>query len=405
MFIYNLFLSIIYFISLPVLIFKFKGNERKERFGRIKLDYTGVIWIHAASVGEVNAVKPLIIELLTKFPSRHFVLSTMTSTGQQAAENISPKLSVFYFPLDFLLPMIRIFNWLEPEMIILVETELWPNLLLQAKKRNIPVVIVNGRISDRSFPSYRRFLFFWKPLWKSVIAVNAQSSRDADRFRILKFRNVKDTQNLKFCLKLPEYDSDKIRAEMGYLKEDFIIVWGSSRPGEEKLFKQVICQLKTQMPDLRAVLVPRHLSRLAEIKQIFSDVKYSVYSESNKPDWLVIVDEMNILPMFYAISDIAIIGGSFYNFGGHNPLEAAFYATPIIMGKYYHSCRDSVEKLIEEKAVKISNPQDLSHDILNLYENKDETKKMGINAKLTLTKNSDSLKKNLEILERIFNYD
>jgi len=405
MFIYNLFLSLIYFISLPLLIFKFKGNERRERFGRIKLDYTGVIWIHAASVGEVNAVKPLIIELLTKFPSRHFVFSTMTSTGQQAAKNISPKLTVFYFPLDFLFPMKRIFNRLKPEMIVLVETELWPNMLLQAKKRNIPVVIVNGRISDRSFPSYRRFLFFWKPLWETVIAVNAQSSLDADRFRILQFRNITNTQNLKFCLKLPEYNSDKLKAQMGYLKEDFIIVWGSSRPGEEKLFKDVICRLKTRIPNLRAVLVPRHLSRLAEIKQLYNDVDYNLYSESNKVDWLVIVDEMNILPMFYAISDIAIIGGSFYNFGGHNPLEAAFYATPIIMGRYYHSCRDSVEKLIEESAIKISNPQNLSRDIINLHKNQAETKKMGINAKLTLTKNSNSLIKNLEILERIINYD
>jgi len=153
MFLYNIILNLIYLLAFPILFFKFKGKERRERSGNIKLDYSGVIWIHAASVGEVNAVAPLIKALLTKYPEKHFVFSTMTTTGQQVAKNISPKLTIFYLPIDFPIPMHRAFKKLQPKMLILVETELWPNMLYQAKKKNIPVIIVNGRISDKSLPS------------------------------------------------------------------------------------------------------------------------------------------------------------------------------------------------------------------------------------------------------------
>lgn len=398
---YNLLLSLVYLLSLPFLLFRFKGMERKQRFGKIKLDYDGVIWVHAASLGEVNAIKPLIKELLTRYPNRHFVLSTMTSTGFQSASNISPKLENFYSPLDFPLPMSRAFKRLKPEMIILVETELWPNMLFQAKQRKIPVIIVNGRISDRSLPRYRRLRFFWKPLFSHISLVNAQSAVDAERFRILEFNQVENTQNLKFCLKLPEYDKTKLRDQMGYSQDDFILVWGSSRPGEEKLFKQAYLELKKQTPHLQAVLVPRHLSRLTEIKQLFSDMEYSLYSDSGESRSFIIVDEMNILNMYYAIADLAVVGGSFFNFGGHNPLEPAFYSIPIIMGKYHSSCRDSVEKLQKEQAIVISDKKNLTNDLLEMVRDKEKAKKMGLKAKLTLTKNSESLKNNLEIIERV----
>jgi len=401
MFLYNILLNLVYLLLYPLLTLRFKGKERKERTGRINLDYSGVTWIHAASVGEVNAVKPLVKELLTKYPSRHFIFSTMTTTGQQAAKTISPKLRVIYLPMDFSIPVRKAFKKMKPEMLILVETELWPNLLHQAKRKKIPVIIVNGRISDKSLTSYRRLLFFWKPLWKNVIQVNAQSRLDAERFRILKFQQIENTLNLKFCLKLPDYDRQQLRSEMGFAEDDFVLVWGSSRPGEEKLFKEAILELRGQIPNLKAILIPRHLSRLAEIKKLYTDLDYTVFSDSSKLNSVTIVDEMNILPMFYAVSDTSIVGGSFFNFGGHNPLEPACYGVPIIMGKYHNDCRDSVNKLIEDKAIVISDKKELIKDILELYKNPESAKKLGNNAKLTLTKNSESLKRNLEILERL----
>jgi 3-deoxy-D-manno-octulosonic-acid transferase len=244
-------------------------------------------------------------------------------------------------------------------------------------------------------------MFFWKPLFNNIRLVNAQSAVDAERFRILQFKNVENTQNLKFCLKLPEYNKPKLRIEMGYSQEDYILVWGSSRPGEEKLFKKTYLELKKHIPHLKAVLVPRHLSRLTEIKQIFHDIEYSLYSDLDHTKPFVIVDEMNILKMYYAVANIAIVGGSFFNFGGHNPLEPAFYGVPIVMGKYYDSCRDSVEKLKQEEAIIISDKKNLAKDLLILFRDEEKTKKMGLKAKLTLTKNSQSLKNNLEMIERV----
>ncbi len=401
MFFYNLVLSLLYLISWPFLYIRFKGKERKERFGKIDLDYNGVIWVHAASLGEVNAVDPLLKELLTRYPNKHFVLSTMTSTGYEAAQKISPKLENFYCPMDFPLPVHRAFKRLVPEMLILVETELWPNLLYAARRKKIPVLIVNGRISDKSFPKYKRLLFFWKHLWKDIRMVNAQSEIDAERFKLLRFQNVENTQNLKFCLQLPEYDKTKLRKEMGYSQDDFILVWGSSRPGEEKLFKQVYLELLNTISNLKAVLVPRHLSRLSEIRQIFNDSEYTLYSDLKGSNKLIIVDEMNILKMFYAVSNVSVVGGSFFNFGGHNPLEPAFYGVPIIIGKYHSSCRDSVEKLQQEQALIVTDKKSLTTIVQELARDPVKAKKMGEKAKLTLTKNSQSLINNLNMIERL----
>lgn len=392
--------TLLFFILLPYFHIRFKGKELKHRLGSVDIGFDSSIWIHAASVGEVNAIKPLLNKLLNKYPEKHFVLSTVTKTGRDIANKISPKLKTFFFPLDVNFIMKRAFNSINPELIILMETELWPNMLRIARKRKIPVLIVNGRISNKSFPKYRRLLFFWKSLWKPVVAVNAQSDLNADRFNLLGFKNVLNTHNLKFCLELPEYEKSKLRKEMGYSKDDFIVVWGSSRPGEEKLLKSIIWDLEKEIPALQVVIVPRHLSRLSEIKDIFKDFDYKLYSENNKQSKIILVDEMNILNLFYALTDIAIVGGSFFNFGGHNPLEPAYYGVPTIMGEYFQSCSDTVNKLKKNKAILISSKDKLKDNILKLYKNKNFAEMLGQNAKNTIKQNSESLKNNLKILEQ-----
>ena len=400
MLLYNCITTLLFFILLPFFHIRFKGKELKHRLGLVEIGFDSSIWIHAASVGEVNAIKPLINKLLNKYPEKHFVLSTVTKTGRDIANKISPKLKTFFFPLDVNFIMKRAFNSINPELIILMETELWPNMLRIAGKRKIPVLIVNGRISNKSFPKYRRSLFFWKSLWKTIKAVNAQSDLNANRFNLLGFKNVLNTHNLKFCLELPEYEKSKLRKEMGYSEDDFILVWGSSRPGEEKLLKSIIWDLEKEIPALQVVIVPRHLSRLTEIKDIFKDFDYKLYSENNKHIKIILVDEMNILNVFYALTDIAVVGGSFFNFGGHNPLEPAFYGVPIIMGEYFQSCSDTVNKLKKNKAILISSKEKLKDNILKLYKDKKFAEMMGKNAKNTLKQNADSLKNNMRILEQ-----
>ena len=400
MFIYRLLTSLLVRFSYPLIRLRMKGKAGKQRVGILKFGFEKCVWIHAASVGEVNAVKPLINQLLQKYSHKDFFMTTMTSTGLEAAKKISPKLAVSLFPIDVSFIQRRFFNKINPELIVLIETEFWPNMLHIAKKRKIPVVMVNARISDSSFPKYRNLRFFWKSVWKAIKAVNAQSEKDARRFIGFKFDKVVNAHNLKFCLDLPEFNKTILRNELSYSEDDFIIVWGSSRPGEEKLFKKVFISLKEKINNLRVIIVPRHLHRVPQVCEIFKEFDHRLYSKLEEPGEILIVDEMGILNMIYALSDVAIVGGSFYNFGGHNPLEPAFYGTPTIIGKYHHSCRDSVDRLFENDGIIISDKKKLMDDIMNLYNNIELREKVGSNAKQTLGLNSDSLKTNLKILEK-----
>lgn len=400
MLIYRLLTSLLAGISYPFIKLRMKSKRDKQRIGILKNGFEKCVWIHAASVGEVNAVKPLIKQIMQKYSQKDFIMTTMTTTGLEAAKKISPKLVVSLFPIDVLFIQKRFYDTINPELIILVETELWPNMLYIARKRNIPVVMVNARISDRSFPKYRNLRFFWKPVWKVIKAVNAQSEKDARRFMGFKFNNVINAHNLKFCIDLPEFDRNTLRKELSYSEDDFIIVWGSSRPGEEKLFKDVFVRLKEKTNNLKVIIVPRHLHRIPQVCDIFNEYDYKLYSELKDSGDILFVDEMGILNMIYALSDIAIVGGSFYNFGGHNPLEPAFYGTSTIIGKYHHSCRDSVDRLLDNNGIIVSDKKKLADDIMRLYNNKELREQLGSNAKQTLGLNSDSLKTNLKILEK-----
>lgn len=393
---YNLVVEIISTLLLPYFFIRFKGVARNQRFGIIEGKFKNTIWIHAASVGEVNAVKPLLIKLIEKYPDRKIVFTTMTETGQEIATKISPELLVYFIPLDNYFFMNRFINNIQPVLIVLVETEFWPNMLLNAGNKKIPILIVNGRISNKSFPIYKRTKFFWKPLWRNIVAVNSQSEQDAERFSDLGFSNVQNTGNLKFSLDLPNYNKIQIRSELNFSENDFVIVLGSSRPGEEKLLKSILPALQRNIKNLKLIIVPRHLNRIAEIKEIFKEENYLLYSSETFSSDILIVDEMGILSKFYALSDLAIVGGSFFDFGGHNPLEPAFYGVPIIMGEDFSSCRDSVEKLQENKGIIISSKEILLENILNINKSEDFTTKLGANAKKTLKANSGSLDKNLK---------
>ncbi len=401
MFIYRMITSILYWILWPFLCLRFKGRERRERFGKTKHKFEKCIWIHAASMGEVNAVKPLINELLNRYPHKDFVLSTMTATGQVASEKISPKLTTIFLPLDFLQTMKRVFDRISPDLIILVETEFWPNMLHLARKREIPVIVVNARISDKSYPRYRHSGFIWKSVWKAIVAVNAQSQKDAQRFENLKFKNVHNAHNLKFCVDLPDFDKMKLRKEYNYQNDDFIIVWGSSRPGEEKLLLKILPELNDRISNLKVIIVPRHLHRIPELKTIFKDQEFCLYTEMIQNPEILIVDEMGILNTFYALADLVVVGGSFVNFGGHNPLEPAFYGKPVIIGNYHHSCRDSVQRLKENYGIVVSRQNSLKDDILKIYSDEQFARNLGDCARRTLKMNSDSLKLNLNILDEL----
>ena len=369
-----------------------KGKERQQRLGKNLPILKDVIWIHAASMGEVNAVKSFILKLKEQLPKEKIVISTMTKTGQQAAEKISTEIQTFFFPIDVAFVIRRVFRKIKPKIIIIAETELWPNLLDIARKKGIPVEIINGRISDNSLNIYSKTDWFWKNLI-SDITVNAKSEIDAERFRKIGFNNVINAHNLKFCLDLPKYDKQATKEKFGFDQEDFILVFGSSRPGEEQLICDISDNLIKHIPKLKMVIVPRHLNRIEEVKKIFPG--YTISSQKEIPKHFHIVDEMGVLTKYYSISDLVIIGGSFYDFGGHNPLESAYYSIPTIIGNFHHSCQDSVKILTKYDGIVVSDYQKLSDDILGIYK-KDFGKQLGKNGRIAIEQNLNSLQINLE---------
>lgn len=397
---YKVATTILFPAALPYLYLKLGKEERERRLGKFAGNLKKSIWIHASSMGEVNAVKELVKKLLLHYPQKDIILTTMTKTGQEAAKAIDKNLLVSYVPLDFSWCVNRFLKMIDPELLILVETEFWPNMLSATGNRKIPIVMVNGRISKRSFPQYNRSRFFWKPFWKNIIEVGAQSEHDAERFKKLGFSTVKNFENLKFCLNLPEFNEDAVRENLGFDKKDFVLVWGSSRPGEEELLANIYPELKREIKDLKLIIVPRHLTRMEEVENIFKPFGFCKFSDMSKNSDILLVDKMGELNEMYSIADLVIVGGSFFDFGGHNPLEPAFFGKPIIMGEYHQNCRGSVQKLQENEAIQISQSRELQYNILKLYSNKDLRIELGRNAKGTLKKNSKSLQKSLKMIHK-----
>lgn len=282
-----------------------------------------------------------------------------------------------------------------------METEFWPQLLFQAARREVPVILINARLSANSFKKYKITGGFWKIPWQAFRVINSQSEKDGDRFRQLGFKHVRNCGNLKFAISLPEYEVINQRIRFGISLPDFVIVLGSSRPGEEQIIKDIYPELKKQIKSLKLIIVPRHLRRVIEIEGIYRNenyILYSNYSGSEKYE-IMILDKIGLLTEVYSFSDLVIVGGSLTDFGGHNPLEAVFYSKAVIMGPYHTSCLNSVRRLQERGGIIITEPEKLLESIIRLYNDHKLRIETGSNGHQVLIENSHSLKENLDTIK------
>lgn len=374
--------------------------------------YSAALWVadqglrncilfHAASVGEVNALKPLLKSFQNKYPQEQIVITTNTVAGLETARKIEGKVACMLAPIDLLPLRLRQMRMLKPKLICIVETEIWFNLLYSAKLYKVPIVFVNARLSPRSLKRFIHLepLLSW--LGTPIQAICAQSEQHRLRFEKLFDLPVTDCGNLKYAVELPLYDAAKIREELHYLAEDFIICFGSSRPGEEELILNLLPMLAREISNLKLILAVRHLNRMEEIKKLLEGNRYSLESEGSIPQQIHVVDKLGLLNKYYSICDIAIVGGSFFDFGGHNPLEPAFYAKPIIIGEFNRSCLDSVQKLNDGGGIVVSEVKRLADDVLSLYKDETARIKMGKSARHVLTENANSLDHHLQQIEQI----
>jgi 3-deoxy-D-manno-octulosonic-acid transferase len=340
-FVYSLLYAVAVLILLiPEYLRRPKELRRKwlrEKFGYVP-ECDSAIWVHAVSVGEVGASIGLLDKLKAQYPQSPVILSTITDTGQRVALSKAPKgTTVVYLPFDLKYILDRCLRRTRPRAFMVIETELWPNIFRTFAENRVPVLVLNGRISERSARGYRKISFFMKKVFSYVSVFCMQGHVDADRIRSIGAEETKVSVlgNFKFDIDVAE-DMPLWAKSIG----GPTIVAGSTHKGEEELILTAFMENMKFFPQMKLILAPRHPERFEEVAAILSKcgVPYVKRTEINSPGRLgasvILLDTVGELSSVYGASDIAIMGKSFEGIGGQNPLEPAFWGKPIICGPH-----------------------------------------------------------------------
>ncbi|HWG21161.1 MAG TPA: 3-deoxy-D-manno-octulosonic acid transferase [Terracidiphilus sp.] len=379
-----------------------------------------VLWIHAVSVGEVLAVSRLIGELDRTFPPHRLVISTTTRTGQDLARQRFGADRVFYCPLDLPWATRAWLNALQPQLLILAETEFWPNLLSGCFLRQIPVAVVNARISDRSWPRYFKLRTLWGPFVSRLSLVLAQSPLDAERLKAIGCRpeRVSVAGNLKFDVRAVE-EAEAARMLRALAPRPRFLVAGSTLEGEEAaLISQAVrVSLAGANPFLIIVLAPRHPERFEAVASLLnsSGVRWVRRSEwKGKPleslnplrgGDFVLLDSIGELASVYSLATIAFVGGSLVPAGGHNPLEPAQFGVPIVMGPNFANFRAITEDLLAHDAIRIAPKEDLARVLVELLSDRETAKAMGERARQVFEQQSGATDRCVAALTALLDHD
>src|SRR5207245_4307670 len=368
-----------------------------------------VIWVHAVSVGEVLAVSGLVTEL-SRFPEHQVFISTTTDTGQKLARKRFGEENVFYFPLDFAFAIRPYLQALRPQLIVIAETEFWPNFLRLAKEAGARIAVVNARISDRSFPGYRRLRRWLTRVLANVDLFVAQT--DEDRRRLLEIgvaaQRVEVTGNLKFDVSPPAPPPI-----VGCLRNAFqeagaspVLVCGSTVDGEEPLLLRAFENVLASHPRALMVLAPRHPERFVEVAALLSKLgvrfwKRSLWSGEPIAGGVFLVDTIGELAVLYSLGTLAFVGGSLVPRGGHNIIEPAQYGVPIIVGTHTENFRDIVGLFQSRNAVKVVGPAELPLAFMELISDEAERVALGRRAAETLRDQQGATQRTFAVLEGI----
>ena len=344
----------------PLIDFTRKLNKKppiplKEKMAEIEYpDFSKekVILLHGVSVGEILSLENLIKKIKSNFNNHKLVITTGTVTGQELAKKKYSEFADFitYFPLDIYKTVEKFIENINPAVVLIAETELWPNFSLCCRQKNIPLYIINGRISDKSYPNYLKIKGFFNLVLDNYSEIFCQSEIDKDRFIMLgaNENRVEIMKNLKF-------EIEKKTCDINLYSEGFkVFIAASTHKGEDIIALNAYHKLKSKIKNLKMIIAPRHLTRLDEIKNLVSNLPYSVGYRTKKDDFInkdiIILDTLGELSKIYDITDVAFIGGSFNKTGGHNPLEATIYSKPTISGPSIKNFRDIYSILERENA-------------------------------------------------------
>ena len=374
------------------------------------------IWVHALSVGEVLSAVPLVKELEERFGRDSLVFSASTLSGfETAGQRIASSVrQLFFFPYDFLFSVTLAINRVDPDLVIIVETDLWPNVMDRLAAKKVPALLVNARLSDRATRGYRRIVPIIKPLLNSFRMICVQSRADADRFQLLGARaeQVIVTGNFKFDIPSQPLNGREqaIRQRLFQLDDsDRVIVAGSTHPGEEKVILAGIGNLVKQWPDIKLILAPRDPERAGSVTALAAGcgLKAATLSDlerqiATNPVGVIVIDRIGILAQAYALGDLAFVGGSLVAAGGHNPLEPAAYGKPVLFGPDMSDFRLIAALLVQSGgAFMVTDEVDFSSQVTRLLRNKDLLRTAGHNAYRIIAAHSGAVQRTMAAVSKI----
>ncbi|BCA54248.1 3-deoxy-D-manno-octulosonic-acid transferase [Nitrospira sp. KM1] len=415
-------------LAFPVIVAVLVSKPRCRRGLRQRLgmappapDPSGrpVVWIHAVSLGEAVAVTPLVLALHHRHPELRFMVSTVTETGREAVEQRLAGIAEHcYAPLDFPWAVSRTIASLRPIIYIFVETELWPNLLRSLSLAGVPTVMVNGRLSTRSFArqQWKPVRAFYRPMLRSLRLCLMQSDRDVERIVALGAdpAGVRRTGNIKFDQMTPSIAGQRdLREALGFGPDDLLIVAGSTHPGEEEALMGCYHTIIERYPTARLIVAPRHIERSGQVESLARDRGFTVRRRSaiegrgrtDKPQVLVL-DSRGELAAVYREALVAFVGGTLVPVGGHNLLEPAVWGKPVVFGPHTDHCAEIANLLLQARGgVRVTDETDLTGRMMALFEQIEERHRMGQAALSVVKQNQGALEATLEAIEQVLTAD
>jgi 3-deoxy-D-manno-octulosonic-acid transferase len=426
---YNLILNLAFLVSFPYLLIRAALGRHgiKERMGRLSMEKTEmlvskkVIWLHAASVGEVKVLSTIIPQIRREHPEHCLVVSTITKTGRREAERILRDVEqVFFAPVDVKRFVRRTLERINPLALILVETELWPNLIREAKKRGSFVALINGRVSEKSLGRYLLARRLFKQVLSHVDLLCMQSEEHRQRIMLLGANSdrIKVTGNMKFDRLLLVGEADEkqgLKSRMHIPGDCKVLIGGSIREGEEGTLIRVFKQLREHHRDLVFILAPRHLDRLKQVENTLLDLRISFVRKSQlrPPDAescaeadgavqdhpVILLDTMGELSKIYSLADVAFVGGSLVPVGGHNLLEPAIRGVPVLFGPYVDHFKEEAKILIESGGgIKVENEEELYLNLSKLLSDDRRRIESGKRAKKAVQRRTGVTRKTTELI-------
>jgi len=371
----------------------------RQRLGFVPHASGTVVWVHAVSVGETIAAAPMVRRLLARNPDITILLTAMTDTGQtQAMKMFGDQVQYAYAPYDTPGAIRRFLNRVNPRILVIMETEIWPNMIRQSRSRGVPVFLINARLSERSALGYERVKRLVAPIVRSISWVAAQAEKDAERFRRIGVAasKVAVTGSVKFDVDIP----DSVRAASGQLKSSLsgrpVWIAGSTHEGEDAQLLAAHKQLLQHQPDALLIIVPRHPERFESVAELIGRQEFSLARRSSGDDpssaQVYLGDTMGELMMLYGASDVAFVGGSLIERGGHNPLEPAGWGIPVISGHNVFNFETIYDRLLDDGGVTmVRDGDEVFRQLLALFTDVEERQARGQRALSVVNKNKGAL--------------